>query len=319
MVARVDEHGERVARLRHRELAQGGDGRILLHVARLLLPGFRVERQEQRLLAAAVGRDQHALAIGRERRAVDRHLGAIGRPQRLGRAAREIDRHQVVLGARWNALVQAALAVAADVGERPRLVVVIDLLLLARRRRRRHVHAGADIRDRPRAVEDRVGLAIRDQRGVALLLRPRRELDHPLAVEVDPEVRPLLVGAMVRQEHQRLAIGRRHRAGHPLLQRHQPRRRRVRRRRVRDVQLRQPIAIRREHDPLAVARELRPAIDERLDRRRRGLGELRVARCVRPRRLVRLGRDRLLRRWRRLGRRLRRRLRRRWCFGGRRR
>src|SRR6266851_3702862 len=112
-IARSDHERERVARPGHRELADAGDGRVLLDVARLLLAGLRVEREEQGLFAAAVGGEVDRTAVGGEPGLEDADLAAL-RVERAGRARGEMQPDQVVFRPAGIAHEEPALAVPAD-------------------------------------------------------------------------------------------------------------------------------------------------------------------------------------------------------------
>src|SRR5262249_20129100 len=100
-VSRIDGQRERAAALRHRDAGNGRNRRMQLYVARLLLSGLGVEREQPSLLAAAVGRDVDGPPVGRELRREDGDLAA-GWIQGASRTRGEVEQEQVVLGARRN-------------------------------------------------------------------------------------------------------------------------------------------------------------------------------------------------------------------------
>ena len=103
------------------------------------------------------------------------------------------------------------------------------------------------------------------------------KLDQMLAIEADAKERPVLVGAMVGPEEDRLKVGERECAGHALARSHEARRGRVGLGRVRQVKLRQSVAVRHEQDLSAVAGQHRLGVREGLQHGGGDLGQLGLA------------------------------------------
>src|SRR5205814_6655474 len=185
------------------------------------------------------------------------------------------------------------LAVAADRGEEPRLCVPVHLARRASRGGGRGEHGGAYVADAAGAEVDRVGRQIGDAHAVALHPLARGQLDRRGAVEAGAEDRPLLVGAAIAAEENRLAVGRRLVERDALLRLEEALRWRVGPGRVGQVDLRKAVAVRDEDHLLSVAGEKRLRVQERVDQRLRFPGELRDARGIGASRRVGLLQGRL--------------------------
>ena len=208
---------------------------------------------------------------------------AARRVEGAGRARGQVEPQQVVFGTRRVALEERLLAVAADVGEEPRLGIAIHLSRRARRAGRDCVHRRARLADAARAEVDGLRGEVGHVRVVALHRLARRQLHRRRAIEGRPPDGPLLVRAVIAAEEQRLAVGRRHGQRDPLLRFEEPPGRRLGTRSVRHVELRKAVTVGDEDDLLAVAREEGLGVDERVHQGLRLLRQLGDARSRRAR------------------------------------
>jgi hypothetical protein len=192
-------------------------------------------------------------------------------------ARRQLDHQQVVLRLRGELQEQPQLAVAGDVGEGARPGVAVELPGRSGAIQRGSEDGRGRLGHLARAEEHGARGPLGEHRRIAVQLVAGGQRHQPLAVEADPVDDPVLVGALVGREDDRLAVDGGLQRGDALGAGHQAGGRCGRVSRVGDVWLGEPVAVGDEQHLAAVAREGRLVVDESIDDGGRLLAQLGVA------------------------------------------
>ncbi len=247
-----------------------------IHVAGKLLPRPGVKGEEHSLLSARIGGHEDAAAVRRQRCVRDGCL-ASRRIQRPRFSTRGIDEVEVVVVVRGSADQGEHLAIGANVDHEAGLLGSVELLWCLAAGNRKTVQSGRRRFILATRVEDSIRELGRREREVSVHNLAGREFRQVLAVKVHAPEAPVLIGTLIRREDHVLAVVRDDEVAHPIGCPHQALRWRIRTSGSRDVELIDAIAVRAEHQPLAVRHKPASVVHERIDERRDLLGQLGIA------------------------------------------